>query len=67
MSDKRYEIKGKSVFFHDVPIVLYKNFWIAYKRLTYTQARRKLKSHYWSGKEQDEIIHFLKNENHIRP
>ena len=64
MSDIRYYVVGDSVVFPKHGFVFHRLFAEKYRNYSTINARRKLKKHYTKS-QQDDIIHYLKEQKYI--
>jgi len=63
--NERYYVSGQNVIFIRHRFILHINICKNYNGLTLIEARRKLKRHYTKS-EQNEILHYLKNNNILK-
>ena len=61
----RYYVEGNNVFFPKHGFVFHLSFGEAYRNYSTINARRKLKKGWYTRSQQNDIIHYLKEQKYI--
>lgn len=65
MSEPRYTVDGNIIYFHRTKTRVHTSFVYTYENMSIPQARRKMKK-FHTHSQQDEMIHYLKINGHIK-